>query len=157
MSTIVRFYKDGKKVKEIISIGYLPVDESPVEGSRHLVTSGAVAEAVCGITGLVSETKSIPKSSYAGECTFDTRIENFTGYISLTAYFQAEGTVHIYVYENETFNGLASDIKHNSDMCNFVLPLSVKEAATIRVNVTSGALMDNTNVTFRLRGLGKAL
>lgn len=41
MSTIVRFYKDGKKVKEIISIGYLPVDESPVEGSRHLVTSGA--------------------------------------------------------------------------------------------------------------------
>jgi len=45
MATIVKFYKDGKKVKDITSIGYLPVDEDAVKDSRHLASSGSVVAA----------------------------------------------------------------------------------------------------------------
>lgn len=42
---IVKFLdKFGKLVKSITSIGYLPVDVEPVEGSHHLVTSDALAK-----------------------------------------------------------------------------------------------------------------
>lgn len=44
--TNVKFFKDGKVVHEIGSIGYIPVDESPVKESKHLISSGAVAEIV---------------------------------------------------------------------------------------------------------------
>lgn len=44
---IVKFLdKFGKLVKSITSIGYLPVDVEPVKDSKHLLTSGAVAEIV---------------------------------------------------------------------------------------------------------------
>jgi len=44
---IVKFLdKFGKLVKSITSIGYLPVDVEPVKDSKHLITSGAVAEIV---------------------------------------------------------------------------------------------------------------
>lgn len=42
----VKFFKDGKLAHEIGSIGYIPVDESPVKESKHLISSGAVAEIV---------------------------------------------------------------------------------------------------------------
>ena len=45
MATIVKFYKDGKKVKDITSVGYLPVDEEAVKDSRHLASSGSVIAA----------------------------------------------------------------------------------------------------------------
>ena len=45
MATIVKFYKDGKNVKDITSIGYLPVDEDAVKDSRHLASSGSVIAA----------------------------------------------------------------------------------------------------------------
>lgn len=45
MATIVKFYKDGRKVKDITSIGYLPVDEDAVKDSRHLASSGSVIAA----------------------------------------------------------------------------------------------------------------
>lgn len=45
MATIVKFYKDGRKVKDITSIGYLPVDEDAVKNSRHLASSGSVIAA----------------------------------------------------------------------------------------------------------------
>lgn len=45
MATIVKFYKDGKNVKDINSIGYLPVDEDAVKDSRHLASSGSVIAA----------------------------------------------------------------------------------------------------------------
>ena len=42
---IVKFLdKFGKLVKSITSIGYLPVDVEPVEGSHHFVTSDALAK-----------------------------------------------------------------------------------------------------------------
>lgn len=44
MATIVKFYKDKTRVKEIVSIGYLPVDTKPQKNSKRLVTSGAVKE-----------------------------------------------------------------------------------------------------------------
>lgn len=44
---IVKFLdKFGKLVKSITSIGYLPVDVEPVKDSKHLLSSGAVAEIV---------------------------------------------------------------------------------------------------------------
>lgn len=45
MATIVKFYKDGRNVKDITSIGYLPVDEDAVKDSRHLASSGSVIAA----------------------------------------------------------------------------------------------------------------
>ena len=45
MATIVKFYKDGKNVKDITSIGYLPVDEDAVKDSRRLASSGRVIAA----------------------------------------------------------------------------------------------------------------
>lgn len=42
MATIVKFYKDGRNVKNITSVGYLPVDEDAVKDSRHLASSGSV-------------------------------------------------------------------------------------------------------------------
>lgn len=42
MAMIVKFFEGLKKVKEIISVGYLPVDTEPVEGSKHLASSGAL-------------------------------------------------------------------------------------------------------------------
>lgn len=43
MATIVKFYKDGRNVKDITSIGYLPVDLNARKDSKHLLASGAVA------------------------------------------------------------------------------------------------------------------
>ena len=43
MATTVKFYKDGKETRRITSIGYLPVDETPVDNSLHLASSGSVA------------------------------------------------------------------------------------------------------------------
>lgn len=156
MSTIVRFYKDGKKVKEIISIGYLPVDERPVEGSRHLVTSGALAEAVGGITGLVSETKTIPKSSFDGAVTFDTQVENFIGSISITMEHSVDSTAHINVFEGTEWTGIASDIQYKSGINNFSVPVSIKGKAAVKLTITCGTIADNTDIVCRLRGLGKA-
>lgn len=45
MATIVKFYKDGRNVKDITSVGYLPVDEDAVKDSRHLASSGSVIAA----------------------------------------------------------------------------------------------------------------
>lgn len=42
--TNVKFFRDGKVVHEIGSIGFIPVDEAPVKNSKHLISSGAVEE-----------------------------------------------------------------------------------------------------------------
>lgn len=156
MSTIVRFYKDGKKVKEIISIGYLPVDERPVEGSRHLVTSGAVAEAVGGITVLVVESRTIAKADYTGTVTFETQVADFVGHVSIGMENSTDDTAHIKAFEDNAFNGESVDVMYEEGQNTFMIPIVVKDRATVKVTITSGPIYDDTNVVCRLRGLGKA-
>ena len=44
MALNIKFYEGPDKVKEINSVGYLPVDLKPVEGSKHLASSGALMD-----------------------------------------------------------------------------------------------------------------
>ena len=156
MSTIVKFFKDGKKVKEIISIGYLPVDEQPVENSHHLITSGAVAEMVGGITGLVDESQTIAKADYTGTVTFETQVADFVGHVSIGMENSTDDTAHIKAFDNNTFNGESIDVMYEEGQNTFMIPIVVKDKATVKVTITSGPIDDDTNVVCRLRGLGRA-
>lgn len=57
MATTVKFYNDGEKVSEIVSIGYIPADMKAVPDSKHLATSGAVAKAAAdSVEGVIGNT-----------------------------------------------------------------------------------------------------
>lgn len=61
---IVKFLdKFGKLVKSITSIGYLPVDMEPVKNSKHLLSSGAVANIGSSIAPNYTKT-TYPANSY---------------------------------------------------------------------------------------------
>lgn len=62
--TNVKFFKNGQVVHEIGSIGFIPVDESPVKGSKHLVSSGAVEESFNSVHEDIEVIIDNPESEY---------------------------------------------------------------------------------------------